>query len=516
MNPAMIQAIIGLLGGGGGASGAAMSSGEAASLFQTAMAASGQMKGMEDRFRQIAHQATYGADQSVVGYGGPGGKALYRMKEKGEEIGEAGKTAMNPLADPMSRAQAYLKIGGEIATFPATVRDWGEELKKSSEHLKIFNGAIATTYAQSEFRDITRSRASAERTADSNRYMVESLDDLQDALQPIADDITNIANVVMGTLADSATVGVAALSGASRVFLPNIMGAVEAISKYFVTKRVGGGSDGPGVDFINYIREGGLRDRKPLMMDGAEADDEDPDRGDAVKEPAKPGLLDPVKGAIGRSSKTSDSSGGFMSVGPDPLSVALRAIEVYSKGDSTGVTDVAKSLAGEKSFGEKVRDARGGKPKRPWWEIPSKFRTIEHDAKWDRRSKEIDYYDILEEYRGVDEHGRTPVERKAARRAAERRARLGKAPAVYGSVEGRAAWEAAERKARLDARRGRTGRIEMDVMTGLPVYRSDADDLLKVRIAAIKERELIAKLPRPPRDSHGRPVTTTVPEAKRP
>ena len=139
--------------------------------------------------------------------------AASRLKERYTGVF---KDNINPMVMPHKKIiGTFLAIYDTAKDLPAAIEDWGDSLKESQRNLTAFSGTIAAAFAESERRGIIRKMQSGAATGSSTQFMVTAFDDLKDSLRPIRDVLTDIYNVLAGSIAYGLTFGVGVLKGAA-------------------------------------------------------------------------------------------------------------------------------------------------------------------------------------------------------------------------------------------------------------------------------------------------------------
>jgi len=169
--------------------------------------------------------------------GRPGSKMMGDIKGFANTFAKDMKTMIfNPIK---GTADLWTDMAKALTNMPGIVRSWGEELKSSQQHLRLYSGVHAQALGMSRARDIARDMRTASRTGDSFTDMTESLDELKDTIRPYQDEVlvalNNIASIAMQTV----TSGIKTLEKINKMlgFTKVITSAVEWIAGYFQWKK---------------------------------------------------------------------------------------------------------------------------------------------------------------------------------------------------------------------------------------------------------------------------------------
>lgn len=393
----------------------------------------------------VRHVASGGINTTGAFGGAGAGYVAGGMAKTASSVAGGGLDLANPLSSPMSKLQSFVEVGTAIATLPAQIRDWGLALKDSQRALKDYSGAMAEIFAYSEYRDLLRQRKTAQETAGTTGFMVGSIDDLQDTLQPISVDIRNIANFVVGKMAQGMDVLTTMATALVAKLAPDLASEVGEILK--ALRGAGSGTGRPPVaSFVDYIMktgEGrGLGSDIPLERGYERSSGGLPEADKALEKfimsrravgwiwgIIKPYLktrgaepfdaFDALRGAMrGGDAAERDAGaaaqgaggGGLMALGYSKL----RAIDLAAT--------PADGPFGDPEYRGTYRFPKGkGKHRTPfWYDLPTaKFRTEEDEADIASESGEPAYEEMLRR-RGLGRH------HLAAERRRARRARLGR------------------------------------------------------------------------------------------
>ena len=170
-----------------------------------------------------------------------GKEAMTIMGNRGAELLRG---LIDPLQNPFTKLKNLFKAADEI---PSALMHWGESLKDSQEHLKMFSGVLANAYLESQVRGMMRDFGSAQRTGGTTADLIKSLDNLKDDLQDYKDVFTNMSNYILRIGLDVSTWG---LTIAERLlFLREIR---DEINKWFATS---GDTKPAAFDLMDNIRK---------------------------------------------------------------------------------------------------------------------------------------------------------------------------------------------------------------------------------------------------------------------
>jgi len=134
--------------------------------------------------RGIAHDMGRMARRQLLGFGG---------------------VLANPI-NPLAWGNLAKATFDNIRELPAALLNWAEALKSSQERLRMFNGQLANTFMESEWREMMRDFRSAGRTAGTTTNLVRALDEFKDDLQPMKDALTNLTNALVTAGVEGANV----------------------------------------------------------------------------------------------------------------------------------------------------------------------------------------------------------------------------------------------------------------------------------------------------------------------
>lgn len=189
-----------LPGGAGGAGGTGALSGMLSSAGPIGLALGAKLAGdalVNSQFDQV--KGGIGTATTALMGDAAGGKA-------GAAIGGAVDAAkplglmelLNPAQALADRFTGIVKAGKDL---PAAIMEWADTLADSRRALAQYSETMATVFAQSKTRETIRNIGSAQRTSGTTADLLDSINDIRDAMQPFKDDITNILNrIATGTL----------------------------------------------------------------------------------------------------------------------------------------------------------------------------------------------------------------------------------------------------------------------------------------------------------------------------
>jgi len=129
-----------------------------------------------------------------------------------ESAGEIAKNFKDIAKNPINPAN-WAKLAATVATLPIKFQKLGESLVAANEKLAPFSAQMALASAEFKMGEVKRNIQSAQSTGASSRQMTQSLNELKDAMQPITDGVTNIAQVLLANILETMTKIVAYVNG---------------------------------------------------------------------------------------------------------------------------------------------------------------------------------------------------------------------------------------------------------------------------------------------------------------
>ena len=165
----------------------------------------------------MPQKAAANAGALVFGAGAMGGKMLGKAgdltgsqagsavgRQFSESAGEIAKNFRDIAKNPINPAN-WAKLAATVATLPIKFQKLGESLVAANEKLAPFSAQMALASAEFKMGEVKRNIQSAQATGASSRQMTQSLNELKDAMQPLADGVTNIAQVLLANVLETMT-----------------------------------------------------------------------------------------------------------------------------------------------------------------------------------------------------------------------------------------------------------------------------------------------------------------------
>ncbi len=150
----------------------------------------------------------------------------------GLQIMRLGQRYLNPVTGGFNVIKDVAGKGGEaitwLAKLPGRLKDFGDALVRSRDHLKEYNGSIAAAVAKLEVERIGRNIRLGAATGKSAGFQTAAQSRLENNMLPMQAILTNLTNIITGGIQNGVSYGLERLGGAIAK-VPGFAGAAKAL-----------------------------------------------------------------------------------------------------------------------------------------------------------------------------------------------------------------------------------------------------------------------------------------------
>lgn len=157
-----------------------------------------------------------------------------------------------------------IEVVSWLAKLPGRLKDFGEALVKSREHVAQYNGTLAAAMAKIEHERLARDIRLGAATAKSGAYQTGQQSRLENNMLPMQAIWSNLTNIVTGGIQQGANVILEKIGGALAA-TPGFSAAGKALEKM---AKDDGAKGGPLNSFVNQLGSGQLSKRHLPPIDG--------------------------------------------------------------------------------------------------------------------------------------------------------------------------------------------------------------------------------------------------------